>query len=108
MTTATATAKKVTLATIKSFVKKNAGKLLISTGSRFDGSVDCVMPCADKSFTPVIMNDDGEYMMKATLGIQGAWFVRDSRDYFTPFEKDGLVGYEVYNSCGCFSLAVKV
>jgi len=47
-------------------------------------------------------NDD-----KYDLGISGAWFVGSSRDYFTPFADDNMVGYEVYNSCGSFLLAFK-
>ena len=41
---------KPTRATVKSFVKKNAEKLLICSKSRFDGMTDCVQQTGDKSF----------------------------------------------------------
>ena len=42
-----------------------------------------------------------------TLGVNGAWFVGDSRDYFTAYDDGQFSGYEVYNCCGSFVLAVK-
>lgn len=100
---------KITMATVKSFVKKNKENIFISVGSRFDGMCDSVMPCEDKGFTKAISDgykiEDAWY--RRTLGIQGAWFVGESRDSLTPFEKDGFKGFEVYNSCGSFSIAVK-
>ncbi len=94
---------KITLATVKSFLRKNKGKVYIATKSHFDGSVDGVMPCGDKSFT---LAQPGTH--ENELGIHGAWFVFGSRDWITPFEKDGMRGFEVYNCCGSFELAVKV
>lgn len=97
--------KKITLATVKSFVRKNAGSLHIKVRSQFDGMVDGVRPLDDSKFRPVdaaaVDTDNSQ-----TLGIAGAWFVRDSQDYFTPYSKNGFVGYEVYNCCGEFVLAV--
>jgi len=95
--------KKATMATIKSFVKKNRQALLIDTESSFDGMQDGVRACEDRGFTPALEGPHPEN----TLGIQGAWFVGSSRDYLTPFCKDGLEGYRVYNCCGSFSLAIK-
>jgi hypothetical protein len=40
------------------------------------------------------------------MGIKGAWFVGQSRDYFDAFENDNFIGYKVYNSCGSFYLAI--
>ena len=96
---------KTTLATVKSFLRKNKGKVYIATKSHFDGMVDCVMPCGDKTF--VLPNPEGPWH-ENELGIHGAWFVFGSRDWITPFEKDGMRGFEVYNCCGSFELAVKV
>jgi len=95
---------KTTLATIKSFVKKNRTNLLISCKSHFDGMCDGVRPCEDKSFSPIMTPDINH---ENTMNIQGAWFVFGGRDYFTEYQKDGLRGYEVYNCCGSFILAVK-
>lgn len=94
--------KKITKATIKSWVNKNRGNIYISVKSHFDGMVDCVMPVED-SFTLAKACNDMDYRM----GISGAWFVGDSRDYFTPYDDGAYVGYEVYNCCGTFLLAIK-
>jgi len=93
---------KTTLTTIKSFIRKNTN-LYISTKSRFDGMVDCVMPCDNKLFEPVKPSNES----KNTLGIEGAWFVFDSRDYFYDYEDSEFKGYEVSNCCGKFILATR-
>ena len=41
---------RITLATVKSFMKKNEGKLFVKAKSSFDGMVDCVMPIEGSSF----------------------------------------------------------
>lgn len=94
--------KKITLATVKSFVKKNRNGLYIRVGSRFDGMNDCVMP-VNGGFSPAKESGNTEN----TLGIAGAWFVRDSRDWFTPYDDGTFTGYEVSNCCGNFILAIK-
>ena len=95
-------AKKVTLATIKSFIRKNPD-LLILTNSSFDGRYDCCMPTGSKVFTKAERTEDH---VRNTLGVRGAWFVGDSRDYFTPFAQNGVQGYEVSNCCGNFKIGV--
>ncbi len=100
MTTATVE-KRITLATIKSFINKNRDDLLIKVGSRFDGMTDCVEQVED-NFSKAQVT---EFMSQHTLGIQGAWFVGNSRDHFSAFETDDLKGFEVYNACGSFILA---
>ena len=96
---------KVTMATIKSFVKKNEGRLYIRTLSAFDGMTDCVgqIPARERSFQPV----EPGTRPPNDLGIHGAWFVGRSLDYFTPICEDGFVGFHVYNCCGSFDLAVR-
>lgn len=93
---------KTTLATIKSFIKKNQD-LYINCKSRFDGMVDCVMPNDNSQFHLAKRVDSH----KNTLGIAGAWFVFGSRDYFREYEDAEFKGYEVYNCCGSFILATK-
>ena len=95
--------KKATIATVKSFVRKNRASLLIDQESTFDGMQDGVRSCDNRGFTPV--REAG--FSENTMGIAGAWIVGSSRDYITPFRKDGLEGYRVYNCCGSFSIAVK-
>lgn len=98
--------KKITLATVKSFVKKNLNNLYIRNDSDFDGMQDCVVSCSDSSFRKVQVDSDNFYN-KSTLGIKGAWFVGSSRDYLDAYENDEFTGIEVYNSCGSFVLAIK-
>jgi len=96
--------KKITLATLKSFVKKNAEGLFINVRSKFDGMTDCVQNVGNQ-FTKAEIRPD--INAAYTLGIRGAWFVGSSRDYFSHFEDDTFIGIEVYNCCGRFILAVK-
>jgi len=94
---------KTTKATIKSFIKKNEGNLLINVRSSFDGMTDMCEPQTD-GFHKAVKTTD---FLDKSLGIAGAWFVGSSRDYFTPYNENGLIGYEVTNCCGTFILAIK-
>ena len=96
---------KTTLATIKSFVRKNEGNLFINCKSSFDGMVDCVMP-VNGGFAKATKDNDSFYNAH-TLGIKGTWFVGGSRDYFREYDADGMKGFEISNCCGHFILAVK-
>lgn len=95
--------KKITLATIKSFVRKNQ-EMYIKCTSKFDGMVDCVMSIDGSAFTRALPSDRNH---DRTLGIAGAWFVGDSRDYFDAFDDGVFTGYRVHNCCGSFYLAIK-
>jgi hypothetical protein len=95
--------KKITLTTVKSFIRKNPN-LYINCKSRFDGMVDCVMPCDNQGFEPVELSDRNS---SNTLGIEGAWFVLGGGDRFYPHEDDNFEGIEVYNCCGSFILATR-
>jgi len=101
----TSVKKKTTLATVKSFIKREAknGNLYIKVNSSFDGMVDCVMPVED-SFRKVETLNLEE---KNSLGIRGAWFVGHSSDSFDDFSDDNFIGYRVYNCCGTFFIAMK-
>jgi len=95
--------KKITLTTVKSFLKKNKGAIYINVKSSFDGMTDgCEMQT--KGFK---LAQAAEQNFSDTLGIEGAWFVGSSRDYFTAYECGQFTGIEVYNSCGKFILAVQ-
>jgi len=102
MTTQTAT-KKLTLASVKSFIKVNRKDLLINVKSSFDGMTDCVERVAG-GFVPA--KDDNEMPYENCLGIKGAWFVGHSRDYFSIYVEGTYAGIEVSNSCGSFILAI--
>ena len=95
-------AKKATMATVKAFIKNNRDALLIDCESSFDGMVDGVRGCANRGFTKALPAE----MSSHTFGVHGAWFVGSSRDYITPFRKDGVEGYRIYNCCGSFNLAI--
>ena len=69
--------KKFTLASAKSFIKRNRANLLIKCVSSFDGMTDCVERNPDASWKP-------------RLNIHGE-----------------VIGFECYNCCGNFELKVK-
>ncbi|MDD4026985.1 MAG: hypothetical protein PHO75_02235 [Candidatus Shapirobacteria bacterium] len=94
---------RITRSTIKSFIKKNEGKLIFKKLSNFDGMQDMVDTVKD-SFHPA---RKPERVTDYNLGVDGAWFVGQSRDYFKEFKNDDLIGYEVSNCCGSFILAIK-
>lgn len=96
--------KKITKATLKSFIKNNQGKLYISNKSSFDGMVDCVMPSGNNSFQLAVSADHAH---ENNLGIQGVWLVGGSRNSFREVDVKGFKGINVYNCCGEFTLAVR-
>lgn len=97
---------KVTLATVKAFIKNNSNNLYAKTKSSFDGMTDCVQnvegACYEKvDPTSINMKDE------CRLGISQLWFVRGSRDNFRVIEDAKVFGYEINNSCGT-SMIVKI
>jgi hypothetical protein len=96
--------KKVTLATVKSFIKKNSNNLFIKTCSSFDGMVDGVVYNASSKFEKVELNNDS-INNKYTLGIDGAWFVGSSRDYLNAYVENNMICISISNSCGSFVIA---
>lgn len=99
--------KKITKATVKKFVKDNldSGKLFLKRKSSFSGMSDMVETVENNGFELAVKTEKN---MEYTMGIQGAWFVNNSRDYFTYECKDGFHIIEVSNCCGSFEIAVKV
>lgn len=97
---------KITLATIKRFIKANRASLHISVRSRFDGMIDCERFTDDPEFSPALDPDEGRNHSNC-LGIAGAWFVFGSRDYFQPYDDGQFAGYRVSNCCGSFVLAIQ-
>ena len=99
---------KITLTTIKMFIKKNKENLYIRNKQSFDSMIDGSARCNDQSFRPVKKDDEFAEQEKAhTLGVRGAWFVLGSRDYFTVYEDSLYTGYEISNCCDIFILAIK-
>lgn len=93
--------KKITKATIKSFINKNIDNLFIKIEDSFDGMVDCVMPVEDE-FHPIDKTEANDHNM----GIKGCWFVNESRDWFNTYEDNKYTGYSISNCCGSFKLVV--
>jgi hypothetical protein len=96
--------KKITLSTVKSFIRKNSENLFINVNASFDGMQDCVTS-VNGGFT-IAKADDREWNKRNTLGVSGAWFVGSSRDYFSAYETESMTGIEVWNCCGKFILAI--
>ena len=103
---------KPTLATLKAFIRKNSDNLLIKCNSSFDGMTDCVQENRNAAFRPITPHKPGVFKIEDsnsnTLGISGVWLVGSSRDHITFYSKDGMTGYEVYNCCGSFILAISL
>ena len=96
---------KITLATIKSFIRKNSN-LYIKNTSNFEGMYDCVMPNQNAQFELAQAPAENQNY-KNCLGIAGAWFVFQSNDYFSVYDDGIYKGYHVYNCCGSFTIATK-
>jgi hypothetical protein len=97
--------KRVTIATIKSFIRKHGDAVHIRYLSSFDGMTDCVQSFdGPRAWHPRRVGEHPDH----DLGIAGAWFVLRSRDYLSPITEDGFTGYHVSNSCGSFDLAVRL
>lgn len=104
MTTATKT-KKITLASVKKFIRENEGKLFIKFISEFDGMTDGLAFEKNPSFKTVEKTTEN---VDHSLGIKDAYFIGyGSRDYFNSFENEEFIGIHVYNSCGSFDIGIK-
>jgi len=68
---------------------------------------DCVENTESSSIKLAERVTEGSRNYKYNLGIEGAWFVGSSRDYFEAYEVDDYKGYRVYNCCGSFVLLAK-
>lgn len=96
--------KRITLATVKSFIKKNEGKLFVNPKSHFDGMVDCVMPNENSGFKPA---QPSYTPRENNFNMQGVWFVFGGGDSYTPYDDGKFQGFDVYNCCGNFIIAVE-
>jgi hypothetical protein len=95
--------KKITRATLKSFLKKNDGKIYIELKSSFDGMTDCVMPC-DCGIPGLLPAERDTEFSENRLGYKHIWLVGHSNDYFSPFENNIFYGIRVSNCCGSFNV----
>lgn len=103
--------KKATIATVKSFIRKNADNALINVKSSFDGMTDSV-ESLNGGFRPLQKNErqgvfTTDHNSNPSLGFNGVWFVGGSRDYVQSYENDNMQGFEVSNSCGSWIVAIR-
>ena len=97
---------KPTLATLKSFVKKNSDQLFLKMMGSFDGMIDGIYYEKNPPFIHTLPGSAG--FSENTLGFSGIWLVGGSRDHISTFQTKSFIGYEVYNSCGSFVVAIEV
>lgn len=95
---------KITLTTLKKFINTNRDKLHIQVQSKFDGMVDCVVHDREAQFAPV---RPAYNVHENNFGLAGVWFVFGSRDSYTAYDDGRYEGYEVYNCCGSFVIAIE-
>lgn len=95
--------KRITKATLKAFIKKNIHNLWLEQSYSYDGRIDGIS-FNDKSFKRVIIDPDN--LNKPNLGVPGIW-ITDSDNLFTEYCTDRFYGIEVYNCCGCFTIAIE-
>lgn len=96
--------KKITLATLKSFAKRNIDNLYVKNLSDFDGMTDCVERIEKPEWVKTEIVESTNYYK---TGIKGVYTVGSSRDYFCLYEDNDFIGIKVYNCCGSSILATK-
>ena len=98
--------KKITKATVKSFIRKhsNENNLYVKQKSSFGGMTDCVESVND-NFRKV---ESIDFNKLNTFGIDGLWLVNGSRDSFYNYQTDQFAGFEIYNSCGSSLIVTKI
>ena len=94
---------KITLATIKKFIKQNKNNLYIKVNSAFNGMTDGVEHCEGGYVKAVA----APRFHENNLGIEGMWCVLGSRDYFTKIDNSEYLGYNVFNCCGSVDIVIK-
>ena len=99
--------KKITVATVKSFIRKNENQLFINEKSRFDGMTDSV-ESRNRGWGKLTKSTNHAFQVKdcPSLGYDGVWLVGSSRDYCKAYEDSSFIGYEVSNSCGKWIVAL--
>jgi len=96
---------KITKATLRSFARRNEGKLYAKEVSSFDGMSDIVEANTKAKFQPTEINNDKKNYYQT--GIQGIYTVQGSGNMYNLYENDTYEGIEVYNCCGTTILAIK-
>lgn len=92
--------KKATIATVKSFVKKNYGD--IYSKSTYDHN-DNNGHYDDKKF---IHNSYSDNHPEYKIGLSNVWIVSD-KNFVQPYDDAEYAGYRVSNCCRTFIVAIK-
>ena len=96
--------KKITRATLKSFISNNRNNLFAICKSDFDGMVDCVMNVEQ---SPVKVDASLiDFNKSNTFGIKAIWLVGRSRDWFYEYEDAIFKGIRISNCCGSSIVAI--
>ena len=95
--------KKITLAGLKSFIRKNKDNLYIKVKSDFDGMVDGIVE-VDMDWKKVEA-EKIDFTDKNTIGICGAWLVGESRDRIQITDDGETI--TVGNYCGNWEICKK-
>lgn len=84
--------KNITAITVRSFVKRNEGKIFIKKTAEFDGMTDCVEQIMDNWH-------EAEYCLdiRRGIGLKGVYII-DGRTYYYAYEDSEFVGYR-YSNC---------
>ena len=94
--------KKITIATVKSFIKMNSDFLFINTKSRFDGMTDGVED-RNGGFQKIKKAD---HFDEYSLGYIGIHFTGSTKNWCKRYEDEFYQGFRVDNCCGCFIVAI--
>lgn len=84
--------KNITAITVRSFVKRNEGKVFFKKTAEFDGMTDCIEQISDNWH-------EAEYCLdiRRGIGLQGVYII-DGRTYYYAYEDSEFVGY-CYSNC---------
>lgn len=101
--------KKITLATVKSFVKKNESKLLVQVKSSFNGMIDGCDDSRNCDFTQVTEIRWPRPGYTSSMSIDGNSLLGSggSGNLFKVYEDDNFIGFDIYNCCGWFIIATQ-
>jgi len=91
MTAIELSSKKITMATLKSFIRKS-NELFVEVKQRFSGMSDMVEVIEEPELFLVSKDE--------AIGHGGVWCVGGGRDYFSFVENGSMFGIRVSNSCG--------
>lgn len=94
--------KRITVTTVRAFIRKNQGKIFINVKLIFDGMQDG-MAAKNEGFLPATETTDN---VENTFGIMNAWFTSGT-NYIVYYDSENYTGFSISNACAHFILAIK-